>query len=98
MSIQEFFGVFVFGLLVGGALGVFAGYMLATHVHAVASAASRALTVPHGEVAALNAKVDGLGDKLQAVVQSAGQPVASAIGSLPQPVGAASVAVPASAV
>ena len=85
MSIHEFFGVFGFGLVVGAACGGFAGYMLATHIHAVAGAAARALTVPQGDVAALNAKVDGLGDKLQAVVQSVAQPVANAIGNLPQP-------------
>ena len=75
-----------------------AGYMLATHIHAVAGAAARALTVPQGDVAALNAKVDGLGDKLQAVAQSVAQPVANAIGNLPQPsVAPAPAAVPAPA-
>lgn len=92
MSIHEFFGVLGFGLFAGTALGGVAGYVLATHIHAVASAASRALTIPQGDVAALNAKVDGLDDKLQAVVQAAAQPVTGVINKLPQPPAAAPAA------
>ena len=70
-------------LLIGGVLGAAGGYLLATHVHSVAAAASvavtRATTISSGDVSALNAKVDGLGDKLQAI---AGAVQASAVAAV----------------
>lgn len=97
MSIHEFLGAFGFGLLFGIAVGGFAGYMLATHIHSVANAASRALTIPQGDVAALNAKIDGLGSALQSVAQSVAKPAAAAIGALPQPAAATAI-VPAAVI
>lgn len=56
-----------FAAFVGG--GVL-GYWLATHIHVVAAkaaeAARRAVSVPAGDVAKLNATVAGLGNSVQA--------------------------------
>jgi hypothetical protein len=58
--------IFPFAAFVGG--GVL-GYWLCAHIHSVAAkateAAQRAVTVPAGDVAKLNAAVAGLGDQVQ---------------------------------
>ena len=70
-------------LLIGTVLGAVGGYTLATHVHSVAAAASsmvaRATTIPAGDVAALNAKIDGLGNTLQAIAGAIQTPALGAI-------------------
>ena len=79
-------------LLIGVVLGATAGYMLATHVHSVAAAASsaivRAMTIPAEDVAVLNAKVDGLGNTLQTIAGAVQTPaldsVKAAAAALPQ--------------
>jgi len=72
-------------LLIGAALGAVGGYMLATHIHSVAAAASsavaRATTIPSGDIAALNAKVDGLGNTLQTVASAVQAPAVAAVAS-----------------
>lgn len=70
-------------LLIGAALGAAGGYVLATHIHSVAAAATtalaRATTIPAGDVAALNAKVDGLGNTLQTIASAVRTPALSAV-------------------
>jgi hypothetical protein len=70
-------------LLIGAALGGAGGYMLATHIHSVAAAATsaitRATTIPSGDVAALNTKIDGLGNALQGIAVSAQAPAVAAV-------------------
>ncbi len=76
-----------------GAVCAIGGYLLATHIHAVAnavaSAASRAVTVPNGDVVALNKAVSGLGDKIDAASADLAAHVTatvnSAVAALPQP-------------
>lgn len=59
------------------------GYYIATHQHKLAmdaaSALSRATTVSGGDVAALNAKIDGLGTKLNAATQALGAHVTATV-------------------
>lgn len=66
-------------LVIGAAIGSVGGYILATHIHSVASAASRAVTIPAGDIVALNAKIDGLGDKVQAASADLAQHVTNTI-------------------
>jgi len=70
-------------LLIGLIAGAVGGYLLATHIHSVAAAASsavaRATTIPSGDVAALNAKVDGLGNTLQMIANAAQTPAVAAV-------------------
>jgi len=70
-------------LLIGAVGGAAGGYMLATHIHSVAAAASsavvRATTIPSGDVAALNAKVDGLGNTLQTIATAVQTPAVAAV-------------------
>jgi hypothetical protein len=70
-------------LLIGAVLGAAGGYLLATHIHSVAVAASsavvRATTIPAGDVAALNAKVDGLGNTLQTIASAVQTPAVAAV-------------------
>jgi hypothetical protein len=83
------FIAFVFGAF--GA-GVVVGYLLATHIHSVAagavSAAQRAVTVPSGDIAKLNATVSGLGNQVAAVSadlkQHVTDTVIAAVAALPQ--------------
>ncbi|HZP76543.1 MAG TPA: hypothetical protein VFB45_10405 [Pseudolabrys sp.] len=78
---------------VAAAAAFVGGYLLATHIHgiaiAAAGAAARAVTVRSGDVAALNAKVAGLGDQIEnASVNLAAHitdTVNSAVAALPQP-------------
>ena len=63
--------VLVFAVaLIGG------GYYLATHLHSkateIATAITRATTIPSGDVAALNAKVDNLGTTLATLTTHVG--------------------------
>lgn len=59
------------------------GYFLATHQHqlatATASAITRATTIPAGDVAALNAKVSGVGDQVAAIAAKVGVETNTAI-------------------
>ena len=75
-------------LLVGAVLGAAGGYMLATHIHSVAAAATmamtRATTIPSGDVAALNAKVDGLGNTLQTIATVVQTPAVAAVAAAGQ--------------
>lgn len=68
-------GVFMAGLVIG--------WIGRGHVHdiatAAATAAARATTVSSGDVAALNAKLSGLGDQVAALAQKAQQPVVAAV-------------------
>lgn len=70
-------------LLIGAVLGAAGGYMLATYIHSVAAAAgsavARATTIPSGDVAALNAKVDGLGNTLQTIAAVVQTPAVAAV-------------------
>jgi ABC-type lipoprotein release transport system permease subunit len=70
-------------LLIGAVLGAAGGYVLATHIHAVAAAATTAVTratkIPAGDVAALNAKVDGLGNILATVAGAVQTPAVAAV-------------------
>jgi len=70
-------------LLIGAVVGAAGGYMLATHIHAVAAAATtavtRATTIPAGDVAALNAKVDGLGNTLTTIASAVQTPAVNAV-------------------
>jgi hypothetical protein len=70
-------------LLIGVVLGATGGYLLATHIHSVAAAATsaiaRATTIPAGDVNALNAKIDGLGNTLQAIATAAKTPAVAAV-------------------
>lgn len=70
-------------LLIGATLGGIGGYLLATHIHAVAAAASsavtRATTIPGGDVSALNAKVDGLGSTLQTIASAVQAPAVAVV-------------------
>jgi ABC-type lipoprotein release transport system permease subunit len=70
-------------LLIGIVAGAVLGYWLATHIHSVAatatSAVTRATTIPSGDVAALNAKIDGLGNALQGIAASAQAPAVAAV-------------------
>ena len=65
----------------GGVLG----YWLATHIHTVAAkateAAQRAVTVPSGDVAKLNAAVAGLGDQVQKASADLKSHVSAAVNS-----------------
>lgn len=70
-------------LLIGAVLGAAGGYLLATHIHAVAAAATtavtRATTIPSRDVAALNAKVDGLGNTLASIASVVQTPAVAAV-------------------
>ena len=70
-------------VLIGAGLGAAGGHLLATHIHLVAAAASsavvRATTIPAGDVAALNAKVDGLGNTLQSIASAVQTPAVAAV-------------------
>jgi hypothetical protein len=83
MTMHEFLSAFLAGLIGGGALAGFAGYWLATHIHAVAasaaSAVTRATTVSSGDVAALNAAVSGLGNAAQSLAAAAQSPAVAAV-------------------
>ena len=83
MTLHEFLTAFLAGLIGGGVLFGFAGYWLATHIHAVAasaaSAVSRATTVPSGDVAALNNAVAGLGTAAQNLAAAAQTPALAAV-------------------
>ena len=69
-----------------GAACLVGGYLLATHIHQVASAASRAVTVPGSAIDALNAKVDGLGTKVDTASTKLAEHVTDAVSSLaPKP-------------
>ena len=76
MTIHEFLGVFLAGLIFGGIVFGFAGYWLASHIHSVAAniamAATRATTIPTGVVASLNSSVPGAGTALQSAANSVG--------------------------
>jgi len=76
-------------LTIGAALGAVGGYLLATHIHFVAAAASsavaRATTIPAGDVAALNAKVDGLGNTLQSIAGAMQTPAVAAVNAAAPP-------------
>lgn len=85
---MDFF-ILIFGALAFGAVG---GYLLATHIHAVAasavSAVQRAVTVPSGDVAKLNAAVAGLGNQVATasadLKQHVSDTVTAAVAALPQ--------------
>ncbi|HEY5380437.1 MAG TPA: hypothetical protein VIJ78_13010 [Pseudolabrys sp.] len=70
-------------LLIGLALGATGGYLLATHIHSVAAAATsavtRATTIPAGDVNALNAKADGLGNALASIATAVQTPAVAAV-------------------
>jgi ABC-type lipoprotein release transport system permease subunit len=70
-------------LLIGGVLGAAGGYLLAAHIHSVAAAVSsavlRATTIPAGDVSAVNAKVDGLGNRLQTIASAVQTPAVAAV-------------------
>ena len=70
-------------LLIGAVVGAAGGYLLATHIHAVAAAATtavaRATTIPAADVAALNAKVDGLGNTLTTIASAVQTPAVNAV-------------------
>lgn len=70
-------------LLMGAVAGAALGYWLCAHIHSVAAAATsavtRATTIPSGEVAALNAKIDGLGNALQGIAATAQAPAVAAV-------------------
>ena len=83
--------MFAIYAMIGAVPGGILGYWLSTHIHSVASAASRATTLPAGDVAALNAKIDGLGTALQTAMSAVAKPV---ISILPQPVAAPVAVVP----
>jgi hypothetical protein len=57
--------------------------MCASCTHAVAaavtSAVTRATTIPSGEVATFNAKIDGLGNAFQGIAASAQAPAVAAV-------------------
>jgi len=77
------FVLFVALALIGG------GYYLATHNHqlavATATAITRATTIPSGDVAALNAKIDGLGSTLATVATTVGAKAADIAQSTASP-------------
>jgi len=70
-------------LLVGAVPGAALGYWLCAHIHSVAAAATsaitRATTIPSGDVAALNGKIDRLGNALQGIAASAQAPAVAAV-------------------
>jgi len=70
-------------LLTGAVAGAALGYWLCAHIHTVAAAASsavtRATTLPSGDVAALNAKIDGLGNALQGIAAGVQAPAVAAV-------------------
>jgi uncharacterized protein (UPF0333 family) len=80
----------ILALVVAALVG---GYLLATHIHSVAAAAAnaaaRAVMVPGADIAALNAKVAGLGDKVEAastgLAAHVTDTVVGAVAALPQP-------------
>ena len=57
---------FIIGLLVG----VACGWLASVHVHALASAASKAVTIPATDIAKLNSAVSGLGDTVKAATDN----------------------------
>ena len=65
-------------VLIALGVGIVLGWLGATHVHSVASAAARATTIPSGDVATLNAKIDGLGTQLQKAVSAVATPAITA--------------------
>ena len=76
MTLHEFLGVFLAGLIFGGTVFGFAGYWVASHIHSVAAnvamAATRATTIPAGVVASLNSSAPGAGTALQSAANSVG--------------------------
>jgi ABC-type lipoprotein release transport system permease subunit len=70
-------------LLIGAVIGTVLGYWLSTHIYSVAAAATsavtRATTISGGDVAALNAKIDGMGNALQAVAAKVQAPAIAAV-------------------
>ncbi|MGH6727823.1 MAG: hypothetical protein ACREB8_14970 [Pseudolabrys sp.] len=70
-------------LLIGAVAGAALGYWLCAHIHVVAAAATsavtRATTLSSGDVATLNAKIDGLGNVLQGIAAGAQGPVVAAV-------------------
>jgi hypothetical protein len=61
------------------AVALVGGYFLATHVHNVATAITRATTIPSSDVAVLNAKIAGLGTQLNASTQAIGAHVTATV-------------------
>ncbi len=82
-------------------VGLVGGYLLATHVHTVAaavvSASQRATTIPSGDVAALNAKIGGLGTQLQTSTDALSAHVTSTINTAVAALPAAPPAAPPAA-
>ncbi len=72
---------FVAGLV----LGAIAWAWITSHVHVVIGAVTRATTPPAGDVAALDAKISGLGTQLAALEASIGQKINAAITAAAQP-------------
>ena len=73
---------FIF-FLIGAVPGAALGYWLCAHIHSVAAAATsavtRATTISSGDVAALNAKLDGLGNAVQGIAATAQAPAVAAV-------------------
>lgn len=69
--------------IVGCIIGCVLGWIGRGHVHDIAdkatSAVNRATTISGGDLAALNSKVNGLGDQLQTVLNQINKPVTGAI-------------------
>ena len=70
-------------VIAGLLLALVGGYYLATHQHQLATQTAqvivRATTIPSGDVATLNAKVDGLGSTLQNVATAVGAKTADGV-------------------
>ena len=78
--------------LMGAVAGAALGYWLCAHIHSAAttSAVTRATTISSGEAAALNTKIDGLGNALQGIAATAQAPavaaMTAAVNAAPKPV------------
>ena len=69
--------------LIGALLGAVGGYILATHIHSVAAAATTAVTratmLPGADIAKLNSLIPALGDKLEANTAAVGAAASATI-------------------
>lgn len=73
------------GLVAGGVGGLWLGMHIGEAKAAATSAAGRATTLPAGAEAALNARIDGLGTKIDAGLHAIGTKVTDAIAAIPGP-------------
>lgn len=75
--------VLIFGAVF--VVGIVLGWLGATHVHSIAKANTSATTLSASEVAALNARIAGLGDQVKTLLAKVGTAENAALTNAAQP-------------